>query len=71
MTTKQATQPQADVRQLLSEMSSVMHGKYDSYAYPCGYMESMIRQMIESMPKKQQAYWIESIKDATVTAKAK
>jgi peroxiredoxin family protein len=60
----------ATLREDLNEMSSVMYKKHNSYAYPAGYMESMIRQMIEGMPKKQQAYWIEQIQDATKQAKA-
>lgn len=69
MTKQNATQQ--DFRAMLNEMTTAMHGKYDSYAYPCGYLESMIRQMVEAMPKKQQAYWIEQIKEATVTASVK
>jgi len=65
MTLKQAT---PDIRSMLNEMTTQMSKKYDSYAYPCGYMESMMRQMMETMTKKQQAYWIEQIKEATVTA---
>lgn len=51
------------INELISEMSTVMHKKYDSYAYPCGYLESMVKQMVAEMPKKQQAYWIKQIQE--------
>ncbi len=63
------TSMNTNIKTLLDTMSQTMYKKYESHSYPCGYLESMMKEMIESMPKKQQAYWIKQIEQATEAAK--
>ena len=54
MATKKLTRSEVNVElQLFIESNK----KYDSYAYMCGYLQSMLADLIADMPKsKQESY---------------
>lgn len=60
-----------NIKTQLDVMTQAMYKKYESHSYACGYLESMMAEMIQSMPKKQQAYWIDQIQKATEVASSK